>query len=235
MDQSCRTPLSLYPYRSPRSPLFSASAFLAQSCSINCCARARTRSSLSSKARMNGSTAPGGASRAQASRALSRTSTLGELSFWAIDSGTTKPPTVCPGSEDRTGPVEGLSPPGTVPIPDAGPGPLTEASDESLDDGGDASLRGNGPCLDKGGSPILVFCPRFGALSDTGDPQAVSPPRSIKLRSSARWRHGRCRDGCSGGIFSGLSDNAGDEGIKSGVPVGLFFTKNTFWLSCICL
>jgi hypothetical protein len=95
---------------------------------------------------------------------------------------------------------------------------LTEARDEGLDDGGDASLRGNEPCLDKGCSPLLVFCPRFGGLSDTGEPQAVSPPRSIKLRR-ARWRYGRYRDGCSGrGIFSGFSDNAGDDSIKKRGP-----------------
>jgi len=64
---------------------------------------------------------------------------------------------------------------------------LTEARDEGLDAGGDASLRGDEPCLDKGGSPMLVFCPRFGALSDEAGPQPVHPARSIRLESSARY------------------------------------------------
>jgi len=113
-----------------------------------------------------------------------------------------------------------LSPPGTVPIPDAGPGPLTEARDEELDVGCDASLRGGEPGLDKGGPPMLVFCRRFGSLSDTGDPQAVSPPRNIKLSSSVRWR-----DGCRGGIFSGFSDNAGDEGIEKHCSRRIIFNQ----------
>src|SRR5205085_2371702 len=134
---------------------------------------------------MYGSTAPGGASLAQASRARSRTRTFGELSFWTIRSGTTNPSIGCPGSEDRTGTAGGL-PPGIVPVPEAEPGSLTEARGEGLDDGGDAPMRGDEPCLEKGGSPMLVFCPRFVVLSDEADPQPPSPVRSIRIMSIAR-------------------------------------------------
>jgi len=123
------TPLPLASFPTPPSYF---PACRAHSCSSNCCARARTRSSLSSKARINGSTAPGCADCAQVSRAWSRTRTFGELSFWAIHSGTTRPSTGCPGSEDRTGTAWALSPPGTIPVPDAEPVPLTEARDKEL-------------------------------------------------------------------------------------------------------
>lgn len=182
-------------YRSPCSPLFSASAFfLAQSCSINCCASALTRSSLSSKARMNGSTAPGGADRAQASRARSRTRTFGELSFWAISSGTTKPSTGCPGSEDGTGAAWGRSTPVTVSFPDGIPGLSPDARGTGLAawvTGANGLLAGAGLGLDRGGPPTLARDSKLGALSEEVCPQPTSPARSVRLRSSAR----RDRDG----------------------------------------
>jgi hypothetical protein len=166
----------------PTPPLyFSASAFGSQSCSINCCDRVRTRSSLSSKARINGATAPGGADCAQVSRAWSRTRTFGELSLWAIHSGTTRPSTGCPGSEDRTGTAWGLSPPGTVPVPDAEPVPFTEPRGTGLAarvTGANGSLRGDGPCLDRGGPPTLARDSTLGALSDEAGPQPASPTSS---------------------------------------------------------
>lgn len=172
-------------------PLFSASAFLAQSCSINCCARARTRSSLSSKARMNGSTAPGGDSRAQASRALSRTSTFGELSFWAINSGTTKPSIGCPGPKDGLGTAWGLFPPGTAPFSDAVSTPLIEARGAGLAAGVtevNRLLLGDGPCLERGGPPTPVRDSRFGALSDVAGPQLASPVKNSRLTNAMYGR-----------------------------------------------
>jgi hypothetical protein len=174
-------------------PYFSASACRAHSCSINCCARARTRSSLSSKARMNGSIAPGGADCAQVSRAWSRTRTFGELSFWAIHSGTTRPSTGWPGSEDRTGTAWGLSPPGTVPVPDTEPVPFIEARDTGLAAGVNGSLRGDGPCLDRDGPPTLAFGPRLGALSDEAGPQPASPTSSEQLAATSQQRRANSR------------------------------------------
>jgi len=163
---------------SPAPRYFSASVFRPQSCSINCCARARTRSSLSSKARINGSTAPGGADCAQVSRARSRTRTFGELSFCAIHSGTTRPSTGCPGSEDRTGTAWGLSPPGTVPVPAAASVPFTKARDTGLAAGVNASLRGDRPCLERDGPLTLARDSRLGGLSEAAGPQPASPTSS---------------------------------------------------------
>ena len=191
-------------YLWPRPSLFSASTFLAQSCSINCCARARTRSSLSSKARMNGSTAPGGASRAQASRARSRTRTFGELSFWAISSGTAKPSTGCPGSEERTGAVRGLIPPGTVPFPDAEPVSFPEARGAGVAawvTGVNGLLPGIGPCLERGGPPTLARDSRLGALSDEAGPQPASPTSSEQPAATSQQRRSNSQEieslGCS--------------------------------------
>ena len=187
----------------PMPSCFSASAFLAQSCSINCCANARTCSSLSSKARMNGSIAPGGASRAQASRARSRTRTFGELSFWVISSGTTKPSTGCPGAEERSGAVLGLTPPGAVPFPEATPDSFPEARGIEIaawPTGVNELLPGDEPCLDRGCPPTLARDPRLGALSDEVCPQPTNPARSIRLRSSARYdSDGRMSSDRSGG------------------------------------
>ena len=90
---------------------------------------------------------------AQASRARSRTRTFGESSSLAIDSGTTKPSTGCPGSEDGTGTVWELSPPGTVPVPDAEPVPFPEARGTGLAvwvTGVRGLLPGDGPCFERG-------------------------------------------------------------------------------------
>ena len=192
------SPLTQLPQlRIPLPRYCAASAFFAQSCSINCCARARTRSSGSSKARIKGSTAPGGADCAQVSRALSRTRTFGELSFWAIHSGTTRPSTGCPGSYDRTGIAWGLSPPGTVPVPDTEPVPLTEVRGKGLAAGVNASLRGGGPGLPRNCPSLFAFGPRFGGLSDVAGPQAAGPARNSTLRRTARRNRGggavRCR------------------------------------------
>lgn len=152
---------------------------------------------------MNGSTAPGGASCAHASRARSRTRTFGELSFWAIRSGTTKPSTGCPGPEDESGPVRGLSPLGTVPISDAEPVPFPKARGVGLANsvtGVDELLRGDGLCLERDGPSSLARGGRLGALSEEGGPQLASQARSIKLRRSARYdRDGRISSDRSGG------------------------------------
>ena len=200
-------------------PYFSASAFRSQSCSINCCARARTRSSLSSKARINGSIAPGGADCAQVSRAWSRTRTFGELSLWAIHSGTTKPATECPGSEDKTGTAWGFSPPGTVPVPDMEPVPFSEARGVGLAAEVNASLFGDGPCLDMSGPLTLARSSRLDALSDEAGPQPASPTRSSRLRNSPRCGQRAdegtvvmdARDGC---MASNLSHVHSDENIS---------------------
>jgi len=127
------------------------------------------------------------------------------LSFWAIHSGTTRPSTGCPGSEDRTGTAWALSPPGTIPVPAAEPVPLTEARDRGIAAWVNESLRGDGPCLERGGPSTLARDSRLGALSDEAGPQPASPARSIRLRSIVR--HDRDRR-----IFSGLSGGAGDGG-----------------------
>jgi hypothetical protein len=196
MGQSSIVPrLPHYPlfpvYVSHYPAYFSASAFRAQSCSINCCALARTRSSLSSKARINGSTAPGGADRAQVSRARSRTRTFGELSFWAIHSGTTGPSTGCPGSEDRTGTAWGLSPPGTGPFPDTAPISFPEARGTELAawvTGVNGSLRGEGPGLERVDPPTLARDSRLGALSDETGPQPVSPTSNEQPAATSQQR-----------------------------------------------
>jgi hypothetical protein len=117
------------------------------------------------------------------------------LSFWAIHSGTTKPSTGCPGSEERSGTAWGLSPPATIPVPDDSPGPLTETRGTGLAawvTGIKGLLPGDGPCLETDGPLTLAFGPRFGALSDEAGPQPASPARSIRLRKSARHdRDGR--------------------------------------------
>ena len=200
----------------PTTPSYSsAAAFLAQSCSSSCCASARTRSSLSSKARMNGSTAPGGAVCAQASRARSRTRTFGELSFWTISSGTTKPSTGCSGPEDTTDTGWELSPPGTVPIPDVEPVPLTEAMGTGLSAwmaGVDELLLDDHGFDDAAGPLALARDSRFGALSDEAGPQPASPARTTRLRSNLRRGSSRFGYGCDGGMSSGLS---GGEAIWS--------------------
>ena len=195
MDQSSIVPqLPRYPH-TPLSPCptppphFSSSKSRYESSSSNSIARAWTRSSLSLRARINGPTAPGGADCAQVSRARSRTPTSGESSSLAIHLGTTWPSTRCAGSEDGTGPAWGLSPPGTVPLPDAEPVPFTEARGTGLAAVVKGSLRGNGLCLDRDSPSGLARGSRLGALSDEAGPQPASPARSSRLRSSTRCGH----------------------------------------------
>jgi hypothetical protein len=226
---NCSTITPLSPYHAvpfvypPTPPYCSASAFRAQSCWINCCARARTRSSLSSKARINGSTAPGGADCAQVSRARSRTRTFGELSLWAIHSGTTRPSTGCPSSEDRTGTALGLSPPETVPVPDAEPFPFPEARGAGLASvvaGMNESLRGDEPCLDRDDPSTLALGPRFGALSDEAGPQPASPARNSRLRGIARHsRDGRMSLDLSGGASMGIGNGSREDPILRRWPL----------------
>jgi hypothetical protein len=165
----------LYP---TRSRYFAASAFRAQSCSINCCARAPIRSVCIFK---------GQEQRIDRSRrrglhpgfeGLEPDAHLRRVEFWAIHSGTTRPSTGCPGSEDRTGTARGLFPHGAVPVPDAAPVPLTEARDTGLADGVNTSLGSDGSCLEKDGPFTFAFGPRFDTLSDEAGPQPAIPARS---------------------------------------------------------
>ena len=201
-------------YPSPL-PYFPASAARAQSCSINSIARARTRSSLFSYARINGSIAPGGADCTQASRARSLVPISGESRSLAIHAGTSRVSTGSVGFEDGTGAAEGLFPPGTLPFPDIEPVPFSEAGGRGLAvgviaAGVNGSLRGNGLCWDWGGPPALARAPRFGALSDEAGPQPASPARSIRLMSGTRCGPSRLRHDRDGPMSSGLSGDAGN-------------------------
>lgn len=181
----------------------SASAALARSCSIKSIARARTRSSLSSKARINGSTDPGGADCAHVSSARSRVPTSGESSSLAIHAGTTKDSGEFSGLVDGTDTARGLSPRGTVSFPKAELVPSTEAMGTGLAAGATGAtglLSDDGPCLERGGPFTLARGPRFDALSGEVCPQPASPVRSIRLRRNARHdRDGRMFSDRSGG------------------------------------
>lgn len=210
------SPYHAIPFVDPtRPPYFSASASAARahSCSINSIARARTRSSLFSYARINGSIDPGGADCAQVSKARSLVPTSGESRSLAIHAGTTSTSTGTAGFEDGTGAAEGLSPPRTIPFPDAEPVPLTEARGTELAARVNGSLRGDGLCSGRGGPPALARGPRFGALSDEAGPQPASPARSIRLMNGARRGYSRRRRGRDGCMSSNLSGDAGDENV----------------------
>src|SRR5882762_8867255 len=101
--------------------------------------------------------------------------TFGELSFWAIHSGTTRPSTGCPGSEDGTDTAWRLSPLGTVPVPASAPVPFTKAKGKGLAAGVNPSLREDESCLDRDGPPMLARNSLLGALSDEAGPQPASP------------------------------------------------------------
>jgi hypothetical protein len=123
------------------------------------------------------------------------------LSLWAIQSGTTRPSTGCPGSEDRAGSAWGLSPPGTVPVPEAEPVPLTEARGKGLAAWVNASLRGDGPCVDRDGPSTLARDSRLGALSDEAGPQPASPTSSEQTTATSQQRRANSQElrslGCS--------------------------------------
>jgi hypothetical protein len=90
--------------------------------------------------------------------------------------------------------VLGLSPPGTLPVPDDEPVPLTETRGTGLAAGVigvNGLLPGNGPCLEMEGSPMPARDSRFGALSDAAGPQLASPIRNSRLTKDmyGRDRH----------------------------------------------
>jgi hypothetical protein len=148
---------------------------------------------------------------------LSRTRAFGELSLWAIHSGTTRPSTGCPGSDDKTGTAWGLSPPGTVPVPEAEPVPFPGARDTGLAawvTGVNGLLPGDGLCLESGGLLTLARDSRLDALSDEAGPQPASPARSIRLRSSTRCGLSRRWHGRNGCMASNLSRVHSNEKIS---------------------
>ena len=194
MPSNCPTMTPLFLY--PTTPSYcSESAVLAQSWSINSIARARTRSSLFSKARINGSTAPGGADCAQVSRARSLVPTSGESRSWVIHVGTTRGFSSSVGLVGWTGATAGPSAPGIIPFPDAAAGSFPEVRDSELAAGvaeATRSVPGDGPCLGRGCSPAPARAPRFDVLSDEACPQPARPVRNTRLRSIAMHDRDKC-------------------------------------------
>ena len=166
-------------------------------------ALALTRSSLSSKARINGSTAPGGADCAHVSKARSRVPTSGESSSLAIHAGTTRALSESADLVDGTGVALGFPPPGTIPFPAT----LSVLFPETRGTGAAAWVTGvngllpdDGPWLEGGSAPTLARDSRLGVLSGEAYPQPASAIRSIRLRNSAGHdRDGRMFSDRSGG------------------------------------
>ena len=165
----------------------SASAERAQACSINSIARARTRSSVFSKARINGSTAPGGADCAQVSRARILVPTSGESRSLVIHVGTTRGFSEPSDSVDGANTVGRFSPIGMVSFPAAVPDKFPKVRDTGFGAGVNELLLGNGSCLGRNGVPTFARDPMFCVLSDEVCPQPASPVRSIRLRSITRF------------------------------------------------
>lgn len=179
----------------------SASAARAQFCSINSIALARTRSSLFSKARINGSSAPGGAVCTHLSNARNLVPISGDSRSLAIQAGTTRGSSASAGLEEETGTDWGPCPPGAVPFPEARPTSLPDATGTEVAawvTGGISLLLGNELCLERAASLPLARDTEFGELSDDAGPQLASPARNIRLRSGVRHdlsRDRECRDG----------------------------------------
>ena len=98
--------------------------------------------------------------------------------------------------EEETDTVLGLSPPGTLPVPDDESVPLTETRGTGLAagvTGVNGLLPGDGPCVERGSPPMPARDSRFGALSDEGGPHPANPVRNTRLTKTmyGRDRHMR--------------------------------------------